>query len=84
MLMRFECLRQTFWARNYADASALFCEARDASGLGVSKLQGAALRKGMHVVGWISYNGKIWPSREWKSGMVPLFDPYRDSDPLCN
>jgi hypothetical protein len=23
----------------------------------------------------VSYNGKVWPGTEWRSGLRPLFDP---------
>lgn len=27
------------------------------------------------IVAHVSYNGCVWPGREWASGMTPLYDP---------
>jgi hypothetical protein len=30
---------------------------------------------GGKIVAHVSYNGRVWPGREWQSGMVSLYDP---------
>jgi len=45
------------------EAQAAYCNARDASGLGGSKWGSAQLTKGSVSCGWISYNGRVWSSK---------------------
>lgn len=54
-------------------ASTMFCNARDASGLGASNVPEAFVvdDHGKRVAR-ISYNGRVWPPGEWKAGMVPI------------
>ena len=67
-------------ARDFAQASALFVAARDASGEGASGFGGGVVLDGSgRAVARISYNGKVWPVAEWFSGQRPLYSPY-DSD----
>jgi hypothetical protein len=34
--------------------------------------------EGGRKVARISYNGKVWPVKEWEAGDLPLYDPYGD------
>lgn len=60
---------------SYAEASAAvlaFIGGRGASqcppGMGLIAANG-------QIVAHVSYNGRVWPAREWEAGMAPLFDP---------
>jgi hypothetical protein len=61
-------------AQDWQEASSLYCDRRDASGLGRSEYpQGRILLAGI-AVGQISYNGRIWPLCEWRPGLEPIYD----------
>lgn len=60
---------------NYQEASEAV---RNAIGNKPSSLvaRGTGLiANGGEIVAHVSYNGCVWSGREWKSGMVPLYDP---------
>ena len=63
--MTFELFGKTYTAADFADASAQFSAARDASGRGSSTMPTPAIMQDGKVVGHFSYNGRIWaePSR---------------------
>ena len=61
-------------ADDWADASRLFSERREESGLGASLFPDAILLLGGIPVGRISYNGRIWPLGEWRPDTTPIFD----------
>lgn len=61
-------------ASNWADASKLYCERRDRSGLGASMFPEALLLIAETPVGRISYNGRIWLPGEWEPDAEPLYD----------
>ena len=71
-------IRQTGYpdleACDWADASRLYGERREASGFGASAFPEAILLLGDISVGRISYNGRIWPLGEWHADMKPIFD----------
>ena len=56
-----------------AEASEVYCAARDASGEGGSTFPIGRL-PGHHV----SYNGKVWAGnpKDWKAGNAPAYNPY--------
>lgn len=61
-------------AVNVADvveASAVYCRLRDESGEG-----GSTFPEGKLPGHRISYNGKVWKAGPWKSGDVPVYNPY--------
>lgn len=62
------------FAADWAEASHLYCERREALGLGASMFPEALLLIGDMPVGRISYNGRIWPPGEWQPDDEPLFD----------
>ena len=61
--------------RDFAQASALYCNARDASGEGASTFP-VGLLPGHYV----SYNGKVWAGEpsDWVPGREPVFNPYAE------
>ena len=61
-------------AANWAEASNLYCERRDRSGLGASMYPEALLLIAETPVGRISYNGRIWLPGDWEPGADPLYD----------
>lgn len=61
-------------ATNWAEASSLYCERRDRSGLGASTFPEALLLIAETPVGRISYNGRIWLPGDWEPGTEPLYD----------
>ncbi|WP_237751518.1 hypothetical protein [Sphingobium sp. DC-2] len=61
-------------AANWAEASNLYCERRDRSGLGASMYPEALLLIADTPVGRISYNGRIWLPGDWEPGTEPLYD----------
>ena len=61
-------------AANWANASDLYCERRDQSGLGASMFPEAMLLIAETPVGRISYNGRIWLPGEWEPDAKPLYD----------
>src|SRR3546814_9695500 len=61
-------------AANWANASDLYCERRDRSGLGASMFPEAMVLIAETPVGRISYNGRIWLPGEWERDAEPLYD----------
>lgn len=61
--------------RDFAEASGVYCERRDASGLGASAFAEGRIvtPAGVHI-GRISYNGRVWPPGKWRAGDEPLWD----------
>lgn len=53
-------------ASDWAEASRLYCERRDAVGEGASIFPDATVLLERVPVGRISYNGRIWPVGEWQ------------------
>ena len=68
-------------ATTLAEASAAFSAARDASGRGSSTMPLPEILQGGVVIGYFSYNGKIWdhPSSAWQPGDEPVFNPYAEA-----
>ena len=67
---------------DYAEASRIYCERRDESGMGASGFGDGRIvaPTGAHVAR-ISYNGRVWPPGKWKTGDRPLWDN-RDPDAM--
>lgn len=61
---------------SFAEASRLYCAARDESGGGVSTFPEGKIRHFHRTTARVSYNGKVWPRWEWQPTMEPLYDPY--------
>lgn len=77
-MFSFTLFKKIHSAETLAEISKLFSDQRDKSGRGSSSMPLPEILKDGVVFGHFSYNGKIWehPSKEWKSGDIPLFDPY--------
>lgn len=58
---------------SFAEASAIYCEMRDASGEGGSTWRDGRLYRGEEYVARISYNGRVWAPGEWAPGAEPLY-----------
>lgn len=67
-----------YTARTLAGISAAYCKARDESGEGASTWPTVAIWSNDDDIGHISYNGRIWPFREWEPDDCPLYDPAAD------
>jgi hypothetical protein len=63
-------------AQTLADASKAFSIARDKSGRGSSSMPLPKIMLDGQVVGYFSYNGRIWsqPSKLWVPGATPIYD----------
>ena len=47
-----------------------FCADTD---IGASAMAGnGPVLRGNELIGWMSYNGKVWPRHEWTPGDVPV------------
>lgn len=64
----------TLAAADWAEASRLYCERRDALDLGASMYPDGSLLIGDIPVGRISYNGRVWQPGAWQPDDVPLYD----------
>ena len=62
------------FATDWAEASRLYCDRRDMSGLGASMFPDATLLVEQTPVGRISYNGRIWLPGEWHPDDRLLYD----------
>ena len=56
---------------DYAEASRIYCELRDRSGLGVSRMPGGRIYDAETLVASLSYNGRVWDAAD-----RCVFDPY--------
>jgi hypothetical protein len=67
--------RRAYSVPSYADASRMFCAARDKSGLGASRVPTPLIydANGQQVA-YVSYNGRVWAGspRDWQPGRTPL------------
>ncbi len=58
-------------------ASRAFRHTIDQMGLGASQTPPCRIVDGGgKVVGWISYNGRVWAGEGYCANAVPIFDPY--------
>ena len=67
--------RRRYQVASFAQASQMYCRARDAHGEGASKTPSALIvdEHGAEVAS-VSYNGRVWPAAEWRADMRPLYD----------
>ena len=62
-----------FQAPDMANLRAAWEAFRDQSGIGASAVAGnGPVLCGNALVGWMSYNGKVWPRRDWQPGGLPI------------
>lgn len=60
---------------SFEQASQMFERARDACGEGASKTPTPLIvDETGAVIAHLSYNGRVWPGREWAPDVAPLFD----------
>jgi hypothetical protein len=60
---------------SFAQASQMFCIARDKHGEGSSNTPSSFIVDDAgSVVAHVSYNGRVWPGDAWTVGVVPLYD----------
>lgn len=60
---------------SFAQASQMFCIARDKVGTGVSDTPTPLIVGGDgEVIGHISYNGRVWPGSTWTAAAKPLYE----------
>lgn len=63
-----------FTAATWADASRLYSQRRERTGLGTSGFpEGNILIDGI-LIARISYNGRIWPLGSWSTDVQPIYD----------
>ena len=72
--MQITIRRRTFQVATLAEASRIYCEARDASGAGTRTFKDAYVKDGDAVIARISYNGRVWSPEPWTPASVILFD----------
>jgi hypothetical protein len=65
-----------YHAASLAHASQMYTAARDVLGNGASGTpEGEIVNAKGHLVGRISYNGKVWPPGPWTPTTAPLLSP---------
>lgn len=73
--------QRRYQVATFAQASEMFCKARDACGEPASKICSKPIvDESGSVIAHVSYNGRVWPGaqlgpRDWKPGVAPLYDP---------
>lgn len=68
--------RKAYPIADYAEASRLFCAARDKAGTGGRDTPTPLIFEGDRQVAYVSYNGRVWAGdpRDWQPGRKPLYD----------
>lgn len=60
---------------SFAQASQMFCIARDKHGEGASNTPSPLIVDDAgSVIAYISYNGRVWPGDAWTVDAIPLYD----------
>ncbi|WP_334401377.1 hypothetical protein [Bradyrhizobium sp. AZCC 2289] len=60
---------------SFAQASQMFCVARDKSGEGASNTPSPLIVDDAgSVIAHVSYNGRVWPGDAWTVDAMPLYD----------
>lgn len=76
--MNLKCKSGTFQVSTLAEASKVFCRERDKSGLGCSKWGGGLVTDDNAIIGYASYNGRIWAEDyrliNGNFNAVPIYD----------
>lgn len=76
--------KQSVRVTDLAEASAVYCAARDKSGAGQRIFpRGEIKAETGETVAYISYNGRVWRddpcARDWKPGATALYNPYAEA-----
>jgi hypothetical protein len=65
----------SYQVASFAQASQIFCIARDKNGEGASNTPSPLIVDDAGtVIAHVSYNGRVWPGVAWAVGAMPLFD----------
>lgn len=70
--------RKRYQVASYAEASRMFCKARDESGLGASQIATPHITdEHGNPIAYVAYNGRVFAgaAKNWKAGTPILFDP---------
>ena len=59
-----------------AEVSKIYCTLRDRSGEGCSTFRDGVVKENGKTIGFVSYNGKIWPGSDYDPAATPLYNPY--------
>jgi hypothetical protein len=66
---------KTYEVASFAQASQMFCIARDKNGEGASKTPSPLIVDDTgSVIAHVSYNGRVWPGDAWTVDAIPLYD----------
>jgi hypothetical protein len=66
---------KTYEVASFAQASQMFCIARDKHGEGASNTPSPLIVDGAGlVIAHVSYNGRVWPGIAWTADATPLYD----------
>jgi hypothetical protein len=66
--------RKKIEVASFEEASRRFCETRDAFGFGSSRMPNGQVFDGEKQVGYVSYNGRVWPGSTYDAAAAPLYD----------
>jgi hypothetical protein len=67
--------RRRYPIATFAQASQMFCIARDKAGEGSSRTPSPLIVDDAGaVIGHVSYNGRVWPGPTWTADCTPLYD----------
>ncbi len=64
--------RKRYPVASLAEASAMFCAARDKSGFGASRTPDPKIFEGDKQIAYISYNGRVWAGSKYVPNATPL------------
>jgi hypothetical protein len=66
---------KAYQVASYAQASQMFCIARDKAGEGASNTPSPLIVDDAgSVIAHVSYNGRVWPAEAWTVDAIPLYD----------
>jgi hypothetical protein len=72
--MFLEIGRKRYQIASFEEASSMFCMARDRLGEGASKTPSPKIVDEYGaVIGYVSYNGRVWAGATYVAGASPLF-----------
>lgn len=66
--------KKRFFVSSFIEASRIYSDLRDRSGLGGSKWPEGKIFENDRQIARISYNGRIWSPEPWTPDSVPLYD----------
>ena len=76
MFIETEAETISFEGCTLAEISAAWASHREKSGIGASEIIGGGdITQDGKFIGRMSYNGRVWPTRQWKPGDQPIYQP---------